>query len=189
MTDQSETTTLNTFTWGVKGTPDYVETTVSDIPVPNLAMLALQGFRHKLGNEVAAKVAAHKKSEEGQKASEQELATFASEARAEMLNRILTGQLGVRASGGPRVTGIEALKRSIATKWLKEAIAKYNAKTGKNVALPTGDKVINYMGKDMTRDEMIAAYTRANQDRIDAEADRQQAAEAEGADVGEDLFA
>ena len=52
-----------------------------------------------------------------------------------------------------------------------------------------GDKVINYMGKDMTRDEMISAYIRANGDRVDAEAKRQQEAEAEGADVGEDLFA
>jgi acetylornithine deacetylase/succinyl-diaminopimelate desuccinylase-like protein len=113
---------------------------------------------------------------------------YAAEARKEMLERILTGQLGVRASSGPRVTGIEALKRAIGTKWLKEAIAKYNAKTGKNVALPTGDKVINYMGKDMTRDEMIAAYVRANQTRVDAEAERQQAAEAEGADVGDEAF-
>jgi len=187
MTD--ETTTITSLTWGTKGSAAYVEVATSDVPIPNLAMLALQGFRHKLGNEVAAKVAAHKKSEEGSGKSEAELATFASEARKEMLERILTGQLGVRASAGPRVTGIEALKRSIATKWLKEAIAKYNAKTGKNVALPTGDKVINYMGKDMTRDEMIAAYARANADRIDVEAERQQKAEAEGADVGEDLFA
>jgi hypothetical protein len=184
-----ETTTITSLTWGTKGSPDYVEVATSDVPIPNLAMLALQGFRHKLGNEVAAKVAAHKKSEEGKAKSEGELEAFAAEARKEMLERILTGTLGVRASSGPRVTGIEALKRSIATKWLKEAIAKYNAKTGKNVTLPTGDKVINYMGKDMTRDEMIAAYTRANQDRIDSEAERQQKAEAEGADVGEGLFA
>lgn len=187
MTD--ETTTITSLTWGTKGSPDYVEVSTSDVPIPNLAMLALQGFRHKLGNEVAAKVAAHKKSEEGAKKTADEMEAFALEARKEMLEKILTGQLGVRASAGPRVTGIEALKRAIGTKWLKEAIAKYNAKTGKNVALPTGDKVINYMGKDMTRDEMIAAYIRANGDRVDAEAKRQQEAEAEGADVGEDLFA
>ena len=184
-----ETTTITSLTWGTKGTADYVEVSTSDVPIPNLAMLALQGFRHKLGNEVAAKVAAHKKSEEGKAKDEAALAEFAAEARKEMLERILTGTLGVRASGAPRVTGIEALKRAIGTKWLKEAIAKYNAKTGKSVALPTGDKVINYMGKDMTRDEMIAAYIRANGDRVDAEAKRQQEAEAEGVDVGEDLFA
>ena len=184
-----ETTTITSLTWGTKGSADYVEVSTSDVPIPNLAMLALQGFRHKLGNEVAAKVAAHKKSEEGSAKSESELADYAANARKDMLEKILTGQLGVRASSGPRVTGIEALKRAIGTKWLKEAIAKYNAKTGKNVALPTGDKVINYMGKDMTRDEMIAAYARANADRIDVEAERQQKAEAEGADVGEGLFA
>lgn len=184
-----ETTTITSLTWGTKGSPDYVEVSTSDVPIPNLAMLALQGFRHKLGNEVAAKVAAHKKSEEGGSKSESELAEYAANARKDMLEKILTGTLGVRASAGPRVTGIEALKRAIGTKWLKEAIAKYNAKTGKNVSLPTGDKVINYMGKDMTRDEMIAAYIRANGDRVDAEAKRQQEAEAEGADVGEDLFA
>ena len=184
-----ETTTITSLTWGTKGSQDYVEVSTSDVPIPNLAMLALQGFRHKLGNEVAAKVSAHKKSEEGAAKSRDELAAFETEARADMLNKILTATLGVRASAGPRVTGIEALKRAIGTKWLKEAIAKYNAKTGKNVSLPTGDKVINYMGKDMTRDEMIAAYIRANGDRVDAEAKRQQEAEAEGADVGEDLFA
>jgi hypothetical protein len=187
MTD--ETTTITSLTWGTKGSPDYVEVATNNVPIPNLAMLALQGFRHKLGNEVAAKVAAHKKSDEGKAKTEDELNVYAANARKEMLDKILTGQLGVRASAGPRVTGIEALKRAIGTKWLKEAIAKYNAKTGKNVALPTGDKIINYMGKDMTRDEMISAYIRANQDRVDAEAERQQAAQAEGADVGEDLFA
>ena len=184
-----ETTMITKFTWGTPGTPDYLEVPVADIPVHNLAVLAHQGFKHKLGNEVAAKAAAHKKSEEGAAKSEDELTAYSREARADMLNKILTATLGVRASSGPRVTGIEALKRAIGTKWLKEAIAKYNAKTGKNVALPTGDKVINYMGKNMTRDEMINAYIRANQDRVDTEAQRQQEAQAEGADVGEDLFA
>ena len=69
------------------------------------------------------------------------------------------------------------------------AIKAYNGKTGKNVALPTGEKVINYMGKEMTREQLVDAYLRANEAKVSAEAERRQQEQEAGADVGEDLFA
>jgi hypothetical protein len=185
MTDQVEGTPITTFTWGVKGAPNYVETTVSDIPVPNLAMLALQGFRHKLGNEVAAKVAAHKKSDEGKAKSDGEIAQYAAEVRKEMLERILTGQLGVRASSGPRLSGDEALRRSVTLTVLKAFLAKHNLK------MPTGDGVSKVAGKEMNREALIEAMYRRDKASIDAEVERKKAFEesaAAGAEVG-DLFA
>ena len=182
MTD--ETTTITSLTWGTKGSADYVEISTSDVPIPNLAMLALQGFRHKLGIEVAAKVAAHKKSEEGKAKSDDELAQYASEARAEMLDRILTGQLGVRASSGPRVSGDEAIRRNVTLTVLKAFLAKHNLK------MPTGEGVIKVAGKDMTREMLIEAMYRKDKAAIDAEVERKKAFEesaASGADIG-DVF-
>ena len=179
-----ETTTITSLTWGTKGSPDYVEVSTSDVPIPNLAMLALQGFRHKLGNEVAAKVAAHKKSEEGAAKSDAEMATFASEARKEMLEKILTGQLGVRASAGPRMSGVDALRRNVTLVVLKAFLAKHNLK------MPTGDGVIVIAGKEHTREMLIDAMYRRDKVSIDAEVERKQKFEesaAAGADIG-DVF-
>jgi hypothetical protein len=179
-----ETTTITSLTWGIKGSPDYVEIATSDVPIPNQAMLALQGFRHKLGNEVAAKVAAHKKSEEGSGKSEAEIAQYASEARKEMLERILTGQLGVRASAGPRVSGVDALRRNVTITVLKAFLAKHNLK------MPTGEGVIKVAGKEMNREALIEAMYRRDKASIDAEVARKQAFEesaASGADIG-DVF-
>jgi hypothetical protein len=181
-----ETTTLSALTWGTKGSADYVEVATSDIPIPNLAMLALQGFRHKLGNEVAAKVAAHKKSEEGAAKDDAAIAEYASAARKEMLEKILTGQLGVRASAGPRPTGVEALKRSVTIEVLKAFLAKHNLK------MPTGDGVIKVAGKDMNREALIEAMYRRDKASIDAEVTRKQAfqdAAASGAGEIGDVFA
>ncbi len=184
----TDTAPIGVFTWGEKGSADYIETPVENISSRNLSMLALQGYRHKLGNEVAAKVAAWKKTDEGKAAAADEVAKFASDARNEMLDKIVNGVLGVRATGAPRVTGIEALKRAIAVEFLKARLKAYGEKTGTKVALPKGDEKVTVAGKEMTREDMIAAELRRSAEKIEAEAARRQAAQAEGADVGEDLF-
>jgi hypothetical protein len=185
----NETTALEHFTWGAEGSADYIKQPVADVPTFNLAMLALQGFRHKVGNEVAAKGAAWRKTEEGKAASEEEYNEYIRKARAEMLDKILNGQLGVRASSGPRVTGVEALKRQVALEFLKAAIKAYNAKSGKNISVPTGEKVINYMGAEVTREQLIDRYLATNGAKVEAEVAKRQAAQEAAADVGEDLFA
>ncbi len=165
----NEPTILSTFTWGAKGTPDYCETSVTDVPSANLANLALQGYRHKLGNEVAAKVAAHKKTDEGKAKSDDEIAQYAREARAEMLDKIVNGVLGVRATGAPRVTGVDAIRNAVTLKSLRVLLKKHN------LAIPTGEDTIFVAGKEMTRAQLLEAEYRRSKKAIDDEVARQQA--------------
>ena len=64
----------------------------------------------------------------------------------------------------------------------------YEAKTGNKVKLPTGEDTITVAGKSMNREQLVEAEMRARKDDIEAEAKRRQDVQAEGADVGEDLF-
>ena len=93
-----------------------------------------------------------------------------------------------RVSAGPRVSGIDALKRTIAVERIKAAFKSYSAKTGKTLSLPTKDETVDYMGKAMTRDDLIKAMLDKQGAAIEAEAKRRQEFQSEGADVGEDLF-
>ena len=91
----------------------------SDIPTISLFALAQRGFSHVLGNEVASKLAAWKKGEEGATAGEAEVAAFVQAKREEALEKIMQGTLGVRSATAPRVSGIEALMRRIAVEKLQ----------------------------------------------------------------------
>jgi len=186
----SDVTTDNekVFSWGTKGAADYVETTPAQVPTSSLFALALRGYRHVLGNEVAAKVSAFKKTEDGATATEAEISAKSVEWRNEALAKILEGTLGVRVSGAPRVSGIEALKRTIAVERIKAAFKSHSAKTGKKLSLPTGDETIDYMGKPVSREDLIAAMLNKQAEAIEAEAKRRQDFQTEGAEVGEDLF-
>ena len=159
-----------------------------DIPAQSLFALSQRGFSHVLGNEVAAQVSAWKKTDDGAKASEADVEAYAKLKREEKLAKILEGTLGVRVASGPRVSGIEALKRSIAVEFLKARFKAYEAKTGNKVKLPTGDETITVAGKAMTREALIEAEMRSRAKDIEAEAKRREAVQAEGAEVGEDLF-
>jgi hypothetical protein len=184
------TTGEKPLTWGTPGSADFISVNPSDVSLPNMFVLALQGFRHKLGNEVAAKVTALKKTEDGKQLSEDEITAKAKEFRAEMLEKILNGELGVRAvSSGPRVSGIEAIKRTIAVEILKKRLDAYSKKTGNKVTLPTKDETREIMGKVMTREQMIESMLRQQADVIEAEAKRRMETVEDEADVGEDLFA
>jgi hypothetical protein len=135
-----------------------------------LASLALQGYRHKLGNEVAAKVAAHKKSDEGKNKTDDEIAEYARQARADMLDKIVNGQLGVRAtSGAPRASGIEAIRNAVTLKSLRALLKKHN------LVVPTGEDTITVAGKAMTRVQLLEAEYRRSKKAIDDEVARQQA--------------
>lgn len=179
---------ISVLTWGVKGAADYIETPVQDVPTSNMSILCLRGFRHVLGNEVAAKVTAWKKTDDGKSAGEDEVASKAREFRAEFLDRILNGQLGQRAAGAPRATGVDALKRAIALEFLKAMLDSVSKKTGNKVTVPTGDNTITIAGKAMTREQLIEATMRKRAADIEAEVARRQAVRDEGADVGEDIF-
>ncbi len=170
------------FKWGDQ------EIDPADIPTVNMFALVQQGLNHKRGNEVSAARVAWLKSEEGQTASETDVATWVAAKQAEMLDKILHGTLGVRVSSGPRVSGLDALKRTIAVERIKAAFKSYGAKIGKKLSLPTGDDTVDYMGKPMTREDLIKAMLAKQADAIETEAKRRQEFQSEGADVGEDLF-
>ncbi len=172
-TTQASAEPIGVFTWGQKGTAEYIETPVTDISSRNLSLLALQGYRHKLGNEVAARVAAWKKSDEGKDADEATVTAKYAEFRAEMLDKILNGVLGVRATSGVRVTGDEAIKRAVTLEHLKVFLKKNNLK------LPTGDETIDVAGKAMDREALLAAMYRRSQVAIDKEVEHRKAATAE----------
>lgn len=173
MSDQTETGAAEgerTFKWG-----DYTMSP-ADVPAVSLFALAQRGFTHVLGNEVASALAAYKKTEEGAKATEEALEAFAKEKRDAKVAQILAGTLGVRVSGGPRQTGIEAVMRAIAVERLKAKLKKFD------LSLPTGDKTIEVAGTAMNRDQLIEAELRRSEAAIREEAERRQnaASEVEG---------
>lgn len=178
---QTSAEPIGVFTWGTKGSADYLETSVDQIPTRNLSMLALQGYRHKLGNEVAARITAWKKSDDGKTASDDQVAEKAREFRNEMLDKILNGQLGVRASAGPRATGDEAIRNAVTLESLKAFLKKYNLK------MPTGDETVKVAGQDMTRAQMLERMYARDKAKIDAEVERRKAAQA--SEVGLEDFA
>ena len=166
-------TELTELKWG-----DYTIAT-ADIPPANLSVLAQYGFSHFMGNQQASKLAGWLKTEDGATASEDDKAAKAKEFRDAAFARITEGELGVRAStggAGASRNPFEALCKRIAVERLTAKLKKLGHK------LPTGDKVLSIGGKDMSRDDLIAAEMRHGQSAIEAEAHRRQAeaATAEG---------
>lgn len=161
----------------------------ADVPTISLFALAQRGFSHVMGNEVAAKVSAWKKTEEGASASEEQIAEFTAAKRAEALEKIMNGTLGVRSVSAPRVSGIDALMRRVAVEFLQARFAAYSKRTGTKVSLPTGDKVVEVAGKAMTREDLISAELKRNEAAIRAEAERRSGAAEEESDSLDDLLA
>ena len=166
-----------TFKWG------DISTNPADLPAQSLFALAQRGYTHVLGNEVASQVATWRKTEDGAKATEAEVTAWVTAKREAKLDQIMKGTLGVRVAGAAKVSGIEAIMRSVAVERLRVKRAKYKLK------LPTGDKTINVAGKDMDRDALVAAELRHGQAEIKAEAERRQSADIEVGESVEELFA
>lgn len=159
------------------------EVSPADVPAVSLMALAQRGFTHVLGNEVASALTAWKKTDDGKAADQAAVDAWVKAKREAKLEQIMSGTLGVRAAGQPRATGLDAVMRTIAVERLKVKLAKRQAK------LPTGDKTINVAGKDMTREELIAAELRHGEVAIKAEAEKRVAFADEGGDAGDELFA
>jgi len=169
------------FKWG------DITTAPGDIPLQSMFALAQRGYTHVLGNEVAAQVAAYKKTEEGKTKSDAELEAYGNEKRKEKLAKILDGSLGVRTAGAPRVTGIDAVMRAIAVERLKGKLESYSKRNGTKVSLPTGDKTVKVLGEDMTRDQLIERELKFNGDKIRAEAERRAKHDADAIEGAEDF--
>lgn len=154
-----------------------------DVPTLSIFALAQRGFTHVLGNEVASAVTAYKKSEEGAKASEAEIAAWIKAKREAKLDQILNGTLGIRVAGAPKASGIERVMHTIAVERLRVKLKKFK------LTLPTGDKTINVAGKDMGRDALIEAELRHGAVAIREEAERRMQQDAGAVEAVEDLFA
>lgn len=168
------------------------KTPFASVPEVSLMVLAQRGFTHVLGNEQAARLVAWRKTDEGKNADQAAIDAFLKKIRDEAFEKIMAGTLGQRTSGAPRVTGIEAYKRTVAVEWLK-------AKLG-DVKLPTGDKTILVGPKDaqvaMTREQLIANTIKRREAEITALAEKRMAEDeakrAESASIEgtvEDIFA
>lgn len=172
-------TEITELKWG-----DYAIAT-ADIPAHNLSVLAQYGFSHFMGNQQASKIAGWLKTEEGATATDDEKDAKAKEFRDAAFARITEGELGVRVSTGTggKVDSFTALCRKIAVERLTAKLKKLGHK------LPTGDKVLSIGGKDMSRDDLIAAEMRHGQAAIEAEAQRRQAETASAEGDLDELFA
>ena len=74
--------------------------------------------------------------------------------------------------------------RRVAVEFLQARFAAFSKRTGQKVTLPTGDKVVNVAGRDMTREQLIEAELKRNGEQIRAEAQRRSGA-AESEEGGE----
>lgn len=144
---------------------------VYDLPARSLAALVASGLAHKLGNEIAAKVAAYKaKATDGKLPSESEIAQFKAQKQKEMFASLLSGEAAASARG-PRGSAIESMMKKIAA---EELAARFRA-LGKS--LPSGDKTITLTTGDgrveaVTRATLIDRRVAAHSERLRAEAER-----------------
>jgi hypothetical protein len=187
MDDSVSTTSLEGKEFKHGSGEDAITVSPADIPTVSLFALAQRGFSHVLGNEVASKLAAFRKTEAGAAADEAEVAEFVKAKRNEALEKILNGTLGVRSATAPRVTGLEALMRRVAVEFLQARFAAYSKKAGVKVSLPTGDKVVEVAGRAMTREQLIEAELKRNGEQIKAEALRRQGAAGDDEDEAASL--
>lgn len=169
-----------TLKWG-----DY-STLPSEVPAVSLLALAQRGVTHYMGNEQASKLTAWVKKPENKDATEEQVKAYAKTLHDAAWQKIMKGEMGVRSAGQPRITGIEAVMRKMATAWVSAALAKQGVK------LPTGDKTVNMAGKDFTREQLIDRALKTKGDFFRAEAQKQMDEEAaRNAGAGEmgDIFA
>lgn len=86
------------------------------LPATSARALLQKGLSHFLGNEVASKVTAWKKDNEG--ASEAEIAETLKVLRTEAIEALLAGKMGARA-GAPRGTSVDTLCTRIAAEQVR----------------------------------------------------------------------
>lgn len=145
---------------------------ISNLPEVSRVALMQRGFTHILGNEVASKVAAWKKTEDGSTADEAAIARKTANYQDEALEKILDGKLGIRA-GGPRGTAIETVMRVIAIAELKANFKKAGAKWPEKA-----DSTIKVRDRVLTRTALVGEYMSKHGARLKSDAEARASAEA-----------
>jgi hypothetical protein len=170
------------FSWGDESNGSF-EAFPKDVPEESLFVLAQRGWTHVFGNEVASAFTAWRKTDDGKAADEVACKSWLAERRGAKLMQILEGKLGVRVAGAPRVTGVDAVMRSIATKRVAARLAALNIK------MPTGENVIEIKKEKFTRDQLIKRMLDTNEASIRKDAEQRMAEDSAAAANADDLFA
>lgn len=97
---------------------------VATLPEAALDYLLAYGFKQSLTDAIAGR--AKKLADEGKSVSEVEEALNAILARR--FDAIVSGTIGTRGNGAPRLTGLEKIKHDLAVKMLKAAVTAKGAK-------------------------------------------------------------
>ena len=147
-------------------TVKYGEFTLDLSTLPETSLLALvsSGFAHKMGNEVASRVAAAvvKSTSAGEVVDDEVKAKIKSQFQTEMFEKILAGTVGVstRTPGAPKE---DTLKRQIILKSLTTQLKAHG------LPLPTKDNTISIGGNEFTREALVAAHYAKHKERLDGE--------------------
>lgn len=148
---------------------------VTDIPEASRFALMKRGFVHILGNEVASKVTAWKKTDAGTNATEAEIDAKTEAFRAEALAKIMDGTMSVRV-GTTRGTALETVMREVAIERLKSNFAAAIKKNPAHPKFPADAKTtINVRGEELTRAVLIERHIAKFRDVIESEARRRMA--------------
>jgi hypothetical protein len=172
------------FSWGNESS-GWFEAFPQDVPEESLFILAQRGWTHVFGNEVASAYTAWLKTDDGKAADEATRKSWLHSRRSVKLAQILEGKLGVRAAGAPRVTGVDAVMRSIATKRVSSRLASLPTP----IKMPTGDNVVEIKGEKFTRDQLVKRMIETNEASIRKDAEERMAQDSAAATSADDLFA
>lgn len=144
----------------------YGQFTLDLAQVPETSLLALvsSGLSHKMGNEVASKLAAFVKAQDaaGTPVSDEAKAEAKAGFQSEMFSRIMAGTIGVstRAPAGPKP---DTIKAQVTLKSLTAHLKAHG------LAVPSGEKTLVLGGKEYNRAALVEAHYTKHQERLDNE--------------------
>ena len=137
------------------------EVVVADLSDAGIAYLLAYGFRQSVQDVIAGKAKAMKDETvsaedsvelgvepDTKRWNDAEIASALHDLQTRRVAAIVSGDIGLPRAGGPKA---ETMLVSIAVERLRAKLAKANTK------LPTGDKTIRVNGKDVTREQLVAA--------------------------------
>lgn len=150
------------------GSGEY-HTTVSALSAHNIRALVQQGITHKMGSEVGSKVTGFRK--EHPNATEDEIASFAQNARDEMWHRITNETLGLRVGGGPRKRGLEAITEDVAEEFTVATLTAKNPKALPKKGKGYAERLAAIVATAMQNPNFAARVHAAAKQRFEAMAD------------------
>jgi hypothetical protein len=118
------------------------EVMLQDVSPKGLLYLVQYGFKQSMQDSIAGyakKLAEEGKPDDAGPYTEAEIAELVAERQADRFDDIVSGEVGTRAGGGPRLSGIEKIMRDMAKDAIKAAVV------AKGVKMPTGDTLAKFI--------------------------------------------